>query len=163
MRYAWKFGAVGLIGYAIDLGVFNFLRLNGLGEDLWVNGPFGAKVVSVGISTLATWFGNRYWTFREHRRQNFLLELFEFASIAIIGMGISLLCLWVSHYVMGFNSLLADNISANVVGLILATGFRFLLYRFWVYSPHRTHRRKARLSRASSETAVEPNRLGQHY
>jgi putative flippase GtrA len=137
VRYALKFGVVGLAGYAIDVGVFNMLRLGTFGDDTWYSGPLGAKVISVTLSTLATWFGNRYWTFREHRRKNFLLELFEFSVIAVLGLGISLGCLYVSHYLLGYNNLLADNISGNVIGLVLATAFRFLLYRYWVFAPHR--------------------------
>lgn len=90
------------------------------------------------VSTLVSWFGNRLWTFREHRRRNVLLELLEFSAIAVIGTGISLLCLYVSHYVLGYRSLLADNLSTNVIGLALATAFRFFLYRFWVYGYHRS-------------------------
>ena len=137
VRYALKFGVVGLVGYAVDVGIFNALRLGALGTDVWWQGPLGAKFVSVTIATLITWFGNRYWTFREHRRQNFLLELLEFAAIAAVGMGISLLCLYTSHYVLGYTSLLADNISTNVVGLALGTAFRFTFYRLWVFGGHR--------------------------
>ena len=50
---------------------------------------------------------------------------------------IALLCLWISHYVLGFTSLLADNLSTNVVGLALGTAFRFVLYRYWVFGHHR--------------------------
>jgi putative flippase GtrA len=48
-------------------------------------------------------------------------------------MLISVGVLWVSHYVLGFTSPLADNISANVVGLGLGTLFRFWSYRRWVF------------------------------
>lgn len=155
LSYALKFGVVGLIGYGIDVGIFNMLRLGVFGHDHFFAGPLGAKIISVTISTLVTWFGNRYWTFREHRRQNIMLELLEFCTIAIIGMGIALLCLYISHYVMGYTSLLADNISSNVVGLILATGFRFLLYRFWVYSPGRSDGLTARRTRAAEAEALD--------
>lgn len=150
LSYALKFGIVGLVGYAIDVGIFNALRLGVLGDGHFFQGPIGAKIASVTVSTLATWFGNRYWTFRENRRQNFALELFEFSAIAVIGMGISLFCLYISHYVLGYTSLLADNISTNVVGLVLATAFRFLLYRFWVYGDHRSDGLAARKARARS-------------
>jgi putative flippase GtrA len=136
MRYALKFGVVGLVGYFIDLGISNLLWSGALGYG-WYETPLGGKFISVAVATLATWFGNRYWTFREHRRKNFLLELLEFSIIAVIGLGISLACLYVSHYLLGFTSLLADNISGNVIGLVLATAFRFLLYRFWVFAPTR--------------------------
>lgn len=138
IRYALKFGVVGVVGLAIDVVVFNVLRTDALGIGGVFTEPIGAKAVSVTIATTATWFGNRYWTFRAQRRRNYLLEFFEFAMIAVVGMGISLLSLYVSHYVLGFTSLLADNISANVVGLILATAFRFLMYRYWVYGNHRS-------------------------
>ncbi|MEO5534022.1 MAG: GtrA family protein [Pseudolysinimonas sp.] len=137
IRYVLKFGVVGLAGYVTDVGIFNFLRLGFAGEGHFLQQPIGAKIVSVAIATLVTWFGNRYWTFREHRRKNFVLELFEFTVVGVGGLLIGLLCLWISHYLLGFNNIVADNISANVIGLILGTAFRFLLYRYWVYGHHR--------------------------
>ena len=137
LRYALKFGVVGLAGYFVDVSIFNLLRVGVFGEDNFFQGPIGAKIVSAGIATIVTWFGNRYWTFREHRRTNYLLELLEFSAVSVGGILIGLLCLWVSHYLLGFTSLLADNISTNVIGLFLGTTFRFFLYRFWVYGHHR--------------------------
>lgn len=137
VRYALKFGVVGLIGFFVDVGIFNALRLGAAGDDHFFQGPIGAKIISVAVATVVTWFGNRYWTFRQHRRKNFVLELFEFAAVAVAGLGIGLLCLYISHYVLGFSSVLADNISGNVIGLVLGTAFRFLLYRYWVYGHHR--------------------------
>lgn len=138
ITYAMKFGVVGLIGYAIDVCLFNLLRFGNMADGTWAASPVGAKVISVTVATIATWFGNRYWTFREHRRANYWLELAEFCLVAVAGMGISVACLYISHYVLGYQSALADNISANVVGLVLATTFRFLMYRFWVYGHHRS-------------------------
>ncbi len=138
LRYAVKFGMIGLIGFVVDAGIFNALRLGVFGHGHFFQGPIGAKIVSVAIATFCTWFGNRYWTFREHRRKNYLLELFEFCVVSVGGLLIGLLCLWVSHYLLGFDTLLADNISSNIVGLFLGTAFRFLLYRYWVYGHHRS-------------------------
>jgi putative flippase GtrA len=149
-KYALAFGIVGLGAYFIDLGIFNGLRLGVLGTTAFVHQPLGAKIISVTISTLASWFGNRYFAFRDRRRSNFVLELLEFACIAVAGLGISLLCLWVSHYLLGFTSLLDDNISTNVIGLVLATTFRFLMYRFWVFGANRAGGHNARLSAAPS-------------
>jgi putative flippase GtrA len=149
-RFALAFGIVGLGAYFIDLGIFNGLRLGILGTTVFVHQPLAAKVISVTVSTLASWFGNRYFAFRERRRSNFLLELLEFACIAVAGLGISLGCLYISHYVLGFTGLLADNIAANVIGLVLATTFRFLMYRFWVYGANRAGGQNARQAAASS-------------
>ena len=66
VRYALKFGVVGLVGYFIDLGISNALWFGALGEENFFHSTLGAKIVSVTVATLATWFGNRYWTFREN-------------------------------------------------------------------------------------------------
>jgi len=136
VRYALKFGVVGLAGYVTDVGIFNLLRV-GLAHVPTFDEPIVPKIISVTVATLVTWFGNRFWTFREHRRKNYLLELLEFGAVAVGGLLIGLLCLYVSHYVLGFRDVISDNISGNVIGLFLGTAFRFLLYRFWVYGHHR--------------------------
>ena len=46
---------------------------------------------------------------------------------------IALACLWFSHYALGLDNAVADNISANVIGLGLGTLFRFWSYRRWVF------------------------------
>ena len=135
-----KFGAVGLIGVVVDVGIFNLLRFDPLGADTALNGPLGAKVVSVSVAVVVTWFGNRYWTFRENRRPDIIREFAEFSAIAVGGLAISLVCLFVSHYVLGFQSILADNIATNVIGLTLSTVFRFFAYRHWVFSISRSAR-----------------------
>ena len=154
LRYVLKFGVVGLAGYFVDVGLFNALRLGVFGDGHFFQGPIGAKIVSAGIATVVTWFGNRYWTFREHRRKNYLLELAEFSAVSVGGILIGLGCLWVSHYLLGFTSLLADNISSNLVGLVLGTSFRFLLYRFWVYGHHRADGLTAREHKAEAARMV---------
>jgi putative flippase GtrA len=143
LRYVLKFGLVGLAGFVVDFGVFNLLRLGVLGDDV-LQDPLGAKIASVTLSTLVAWFGSRFWTFREHRRKNYVLELLEFVGVSLGGLLIGLFCLYVSHYLLNFQSLLADNISTNVVGLGLATIFRFALYRFWVYGHNRADNLVAR-------------------
>jgi hypothetical protein len=51
-----------------------------------------------------------------------------------VGLAISLLCLSISHYVLGFESVLASNVAANGVGLVLGTAFRFWSYRRFVWT-----------------------------
>jgi len=153
ISYALKFGAVGLVAYLIDLGIFNMLRFSGIADDRWAGTPLGAKLISGIVATVAAWFGNRYWTFRQRRRSNYWLELAEFSLVALVGTGIAMACLYVSHYVLEFQSPLADNISANVVGLFLATTFRFLMYRFWVFGSHRADGMAARIADEPLEAA----------
>ncbi|MFC5790898.1 GtrA family protein [Agromyces tardus] len=137
LAYLVKFGVVGLIGLVIDVALFNALRLGAFGDG-WISTAIGAKTVSTSVAIICNWIGNRYWTFRRHRRRNYVREFAEYLVVSIGGMLISLACLWISHHLLGFTSLLADNISTNVVGLALGTAFRFVLYRYWVFGHHRS-------------------------
>jgi putative flippase GtrA len=134
----WKFALVGGVGFVLDFGIFNLLRLTLLSPDSVHEGPIIAKVISTTVAIVANWIGNRYWTFGPHRRADSLAEGIEFVVVSLAGMGVGLLCLWVSHYLLGFTSLLADNISSNVIGLLLGSVLRFALYRHWVYNPARS-------------------------
>lgn len=138
-----RFGVVGLIGLVIDLGVFNLLRATVLSPENLHEGPVIAKIISTSLAIVANWIGNRYWTFREHRGRQLWREFVEFLVVSLGGMAIGLACLWISHYLLGFTSILADNISTNVIGLGLGTLFRFTFYRLWVFAPHRGDRAPA--------------------
>lgn len=129
-----KFGVVGLAGLVVDLGLFNVLRFAG-GQGPMYDKPLTAKVISVVAATLVTFLGNRHWAFR-HRGQRTVTSGYAlFFGLNAVGMAISLACLGTSHYILNLRSPLADNISANVVGLALGTLFRFWSYRRWVF-PH---------------------------
>ena len=130
-----RFGVVGLVGVVVDVGIFNLLRLTVLAPELIHEGPVIAKIISTSIAIVTNWIGNRYWTFGSMRRSHVLREGLEFALVSVGGMGIALLCLWVSHYLLGFTSALADNLATNVVGLALGTAFRFTFYGIWVFRP----------------------------
>jgi putative flippase GtrA len=152
--YALKFGIVGLIGVFIDVLIFNLLSIIWRSSSENIIGPLGAKIIAVIVSTLFTWVGNRLWTFRAYRRKNYMKEALEFFLVSFGGMVISVGCLWISHYVLGFTSLLADNIAANVIGFSLATVFRFFLYKYWVYSAHRTEGLSASNHKAKAASLV---------
>lgn len=132
-----KFGVVGLVALVVDVGFFNLLLLGGVSNNTFM--PIFAKITSVALSTVVAWLGNRFWTFRTTKRKRFMLELMEYSIVALGGMIIAVGCLWVSHYVLGFTSTFADNVSANVIGLVLATAFRYLLNRYWVFHEARAH------------------------
>lgn len=132
-----KFGTVGGVGFVVNLLVFNGLMLTVLRPSIVHHGPIYATIIATLVAIVTNWVGNRYWAFSASRQNNTGREAVEFFLVSLAGMGIPLLCLWLSHYVMGYTSLLADNIANNVVGLALGTLFRFALYRWWVFSPNR--------------------------
>ncbi len=162
---AIQFGIVGAAGLLVDLMVFNALRLTIFAPENIDTGPLVAKIVSTLLAIITNWLGNRYWTFSSERQSNTAREGLEFFAVSLAGMGIGIGCLWVSHYALGFTSVLADNISANVVGLGLGAIFRFTLYRYWVFSPRRqasvatsdaTGRDAARVQKAVLAVPSEP-------
>lgn len=130
-----RFGSVGLVAFVVDAGLFNLLRY-GPGT-LLEDKPLTAKALSVVAATVVAWLGHRSWTFAARRTavrgRAVLRELVTFSAVSAGGMGIALACLGFSHYVLGLTSPLADNISANGVGLALGTAFRYLAYRHLVF------------------------------
>ncbi|MEU6861134.1 GtrA family protein [Glycomyces sp. NPDC046736] len=131
-----RFAGVGGSAYLIDLGLFNLLYL---GFD-WAD--WSAKIVSTVIATTLAFLGNRHWTWRDRRgsaaahRQYVLYFFFNG-----IGLLIALGCLWANSglaqvWPQYFGSDLAVNLAANVVGVGLATVFRFYAYRTWVFPRH---------------------------
>jgi putative flippase GtrA len=131
-----KFGAVGAIAYVVDTYVYNVLRTGvwPLSEAPLAHKPLLSKVISVAVATVVAWLGNRYWTFRHRRRAAMRSEFILFVVMNVGGLVIALGCLWLSHYVFGLTSALADNISGNVVGIVLGTLFRFWAYRQFVFT-----------------------------
>ena len=93
-----------------------------------------ARVVAVAAAMVVTYIGNRMFTWKgsdagDRRREVALFVLFN-----IVGLSFSIVTLAVSHDVMGLTSRLADNISANVIGLALGTIFRFWSYKRFVFN-----------------------------
>ena len=127
-----RFGSVGAVAFVVDAGLFNLLRF-GPGEVLG-HKPLTAKVISVAVATLVAWLGNRFWTFSQRRTAAPVRELLGFGLVNLGGMLIAVGCLAFSHYVLGLTSPLADNISANGVGLVLGMVFRYLAYRHFVFT-----------------------------
>jgi putative flippase GtrA len=134
LRELTAFGVVGAASFVIDVGIFNLLRFAGQQGPLY-DKPLTAKVISVAVATTFSYAANRSWTFRRRARSGVLREYVLFVVLNAVGMGIAVGCLAVSHYLLGFTSPLADNISANVVGLLAGMAFRFWSYRRWVFLP----------------------------
>jgi putative flippase GtrA len=136
-REMLKFGAVGLVAFVVDVGLFNLLT-----SDLWFGSgspPLDgheklAKVVSASTATVVAWLGNRYWSFRHRRQSSRGREFLTFVFLNVVATGIAVLCLAISHDLLGFTSRLADNLSGNVIGIGLGTLFRFWAYRTFVFT-----------------------------
>jgi putative flippase GtrA len=146
VRQLTKFALVGGVGVVVDTLSFTLLRLTPAFEQA----PIRAGIISTALAIAANWIGNRYWTFGPHRSTRSVAEAVEFVAVSLLGMGVALGCLAVSHYVLGLDTVLADNIAKNVVGLVLGSALRFLLYRHWVYHPARRNRVAPRVKAPAS-------------
>ena len=123
-----KFGLVGVMAVALDVAVFNVVLIVAPGR------PLPAKALGTLVSATFAFALNRAWSFRHRGRTTLRREYLLYALFNAIGLAIALSCLVVSHYVLGFQSRLADNIAGNVVGLALGTAFRFWSYRRFVWT-----------------------------
>jgi len=130
------FATVGGLGYVVDVTAFNLLRYAGE-PGLLEHKPLTAKAISVALATVVTYLGNRHWTWRDRAWRGMHREYVVYFVLNGVGMAIALACLAVSHYLLDLTSALADNISANVVGLALGTAFRFWAYPRYVFRPLR--------------------------
>ena len=119
------FLAVGGAGYVVDVSSFNMLRTHTF---LAATDPSYARVVAVALAMVVTYLGNRLLTWRGQASDDRRREIGLFVLFNLIGLGLSVATLVVSHDVLGLTSRLDDNISANVVGLALGT-----LFRYWSY------------------------------
>lgn len=123
-----KFASVGAIAFVIDVGLFNLLR-----ADLLMDSPLTAKTISVLIATVFAYMANRHWTYRHRPRTGARRESALFLLTNAAALLISWACLATTHYLLGLDSQLADNISGNGIALALGTAFRFYVYRTWVF------------------------------
>ncbi|GAA2414573.1 hypothetical protein GCM10010420_50300 [Streptomyces glaucosporus] len=126
-REAAKFGTVGALGFLVNVAVFN-LCIHGLGL-----APVRSGVLATAVAIATNYLGNRYWTYRHSDKSRVSREAGLFLLFSGIGLVMENGALAVSHYVLGLTSPLADNIAKNVVGMGVATVFRFWSYRTWVF------------------------------
>ncbi|MFF7858815.1 GtrA family protein [Streptomyces sp. NPDC007904] len=112
------FATAGLLAYATDLALFTYLRgPAGLG-------PLTAKALSFVAGCAVAYAGNAFGTYRD-RHVRGLRPFAVFLAVNLAGAAVQLLCLVVSHYVLGLTSQRADTVSGAVVGMALATVVRF--------------------------------------
>ncbi len=125
-----KFGLVGAFNAGLDIGLFNVLHFH-LGI-----GPLSSKTVSTMVAATSSYFMNRHWSFAHRARSAFRREFSLFLVLNAVGLGIALVVLGFTRYVLGLTGVLALNIAANVFGIGLGTLWRFYAYKRWVFLPN---------------------------
>ena len=131
VRELARFGVTGLAAYLADVLVFNLLLF---GSHL--TAP-ESKIASSLVAIAVAFAGSRWFTWRDRRSDRIGREYSLFVLFSVLAAGIQYLCLVLTHVGFGWTSALADNLSANVVGMALATAFRFWSFRSYVFPPAR--------------------------
>jgi putative flippase GtrA len=134
-----KFGTVGAIAFLVDNGTY-FLLVSGPGH-LLAPWPVRASILASVIATAVSYGGNRYWTFSEQRHRGTpgkpgrvpVKEAVMYAAANLAGVLITGACLYFSRWILDFHSPSADAIARNT-GIVLGTIFRYLAYKFWIFS-----------------------------
>lgn len=135
-----KFLAVGGFATLIALVLFNALVHGFFGDPAgplndW---PLTAFVVANLAGMAVSYRGSRSWAFRHREAVGPAGGRLAYFVINTVTMALPLACLWISRYLLDLDSALADNVSANVIGLGLGTAARFWAFRRFVFLNPRT-------------------------
>ncbi len=121
---------MGVVAYVCEVGVFIVLTASGA----FLEGSvLTAKAIAATVGGAAAFAGNRRLTF--HSGRSGWASAWRFVTVGAVAALLGVGCLFVSHYLLGLRSGVADNVSANVVGVAVASVFRFWAYRWWVFPP----------------------------
>lgn len=130
---AAKFLAVGGVATAVALLLFNLL-VHGVASPGPLNDwPLTSYVLANLIGMLVSYRGSRSWTFRHRQVVGPAGGRLSFFAINTVTMAFPLVCLAFSRYVFDLDSALADNVSANMIGLFLGMAARFWAFRRFVF------------------------------
>lgn len=128
-----RFLLVGGLATVVTIGVFNLLVHVG-SHPVLADAPIPAYGLALVIGLAVNYVGNRYWVFDSAPPGPLWRQVWTFLLVNAVAFAIPALCLVVSRDVLDLDSALADNLSANVVGLVLATATRWWLYRRIVFT-----------------------------
>ncbi|MGW1723287.1 GtrA family protein [Streptomyces sp. NPDC002306] len=126
-----RFAVVGGSGVLVNFVVFNLL-LSGLGQ------PATAATVLAGVLAMsANYLGFRYFAYRD-RASRTRRQIALFFVLSGLGVGLESGLFYAGCHGLGLNGPLDSNI-VKAVSLVLASAFRFLVYRAWVFQRDARH------------------------
>lgn len=131
-----KFAMVGGTTFVVDTVAFYGLKSTVLDAK-----PVTAKIFAVLIATILSYVLNREWSFKTRGGRETHHEAALFFAISAVGMAINAAPLWVSSYVFDLRvpnvtpleENIADFISAQIIGTLLAMAFRWWAFRKFVF------------------------------
>lgn len=124
-KEAIGFVVVGVLNLGVEIALFNLLSAP--------IGPVGAKALATIVASVSAFLMNKYWTFSHRTGAGIGREFGIFAVAALIATAINAGVVAIAHYGMHVTDTVGLNI-ANLIGIALATIFRFIAYKHWVFS-----------------------------
>lgn len=116
---------VGGVNLLVEIAIFNVLREGA--------GPVEGKVAATIVGSVSAFVMNRYWTFAHRPKTGLRREFGTFAVAAVIAIVLNGLVVGGARYALDIRDSLGLNI-ANLVGIAVATVFRFVAYKYWVFA-----------------------------
>jgi putative flippase GtrA len=130
-----RFLAVGGAATIVALIIFNLLvhGFNTGEHAMLADQPILAYVLANSVGMGVSYYGSRHWAFRDRPPVTSDGGLTSFVVINLLTMLIPIGCLAISRDVLGLDDPLSDNVSANMIGLVLGLAARFALFRTYVF------------------------------
>jgi putative flippase GtrA len=157
-----KFAVVGGTTFVIDTTIFLVLKSTVLESK-----PVTAKVIGTTVATIVSYVLNREWSFRTRGGRANHHEALLFFLISAVGVAVTSVPLWVSRYglhletpyVSRFTQEVADFVSAQIIGTLIAMAFRWWAFRRFVF-PHADARPRATAPSEEDERDLDELDLG---
>ncbi|THA70195.1 GtrA family protein [Streptomyces sp. A0642] len=125
-REVAKFGVVGAVGLVVNIAVSNLLwRYTDIPT-------VRAGLLATLVAILCNYVGFRYWTYRDRDKTGRTRELTLFLLFSVVGAVIETGVLYAATYGFGWDTPVQSNVF-KIVGIGIATLFRFWSYRTWVF------------------------------
>jgi putative flippase GtrA len=132
---AGRFLAVGGVATIVALFLFNLLvhGFNTGHHALLDDQPYLGYVIANTVGMMISYSGSRNWAFRDRPPTHADGGRAAYVGINVATMTLPIACLWISRNVLHLADPVSDNVSANVIGLLLGLGARFYLFRTFVF------------------------------
>ncbi|WP_326787415.1 GtrA family protein [Streptomyces sp. NBC_00151] len=127
-----RFSVVGGSGVAVNILFFN-LALHGL---MWA--PMAATVAASCVAMGTNYLGFRYFAYRD-RASRTRRQIALFFAFSGLGVAMESVLFYAGYHGLGMSGPLGSNI-AKALSIVLASAFRFVVYRTWVFQHARNGR-----------------------